>query len=120
MYPKVQATILLNLGEPIMSDDSTPITLVVFRRWRDNGDIIALFPELPADYLGHYCDAYGHVGQHGGADYQGVVQATRPVSLEDAADLIQELQRIGYRLKPIKWASHKVHEARRATARSLR
>lgn len=103
-----------------MSDDSTRITLVVFRRWRDNGDIIALFPELPADYQGRYCDAYEHVGQHGGADYQGVMQATRPVSLEDAADLILELERIGYVLRPITRASQRVHEARRATAPSYR
>lgn len=103
-----------------MSDESTPITLVEFRRWRDNGDIIALFPELPADYQGRFCDAYEHVGQHGGADYQGVVGATKPVALEDAGDLIQELERIGYRLKPIKRASYRVHEARRATARSLK
>ena len=95
-----------------MSDENTPFTLVVFRRWRDNGDIIALFPELPADYQGRYCDAYEHVGQHGGADYQGVVQATKPVSLEDAADLIQELERIGYNLRPIKRASYRHHEAR--------
>ena len=103
-----------------MSDESTPITLVVFRRWRDNGDIIALFPELPADYQGRFCDAYEHVGQHGGADFHGVIQATKAVSVEDAADLIQELQRIGCVLRPIKRASYKQHEARRATARSLR
>ena len=103
-----------------MSDESTPITLVVFRRWRDNGDIIALFPELPADCQGRFCDAYEHVGQHGGANFHGVVQATKPVSVKDAADLIQELERIGYVLRPIKGASYKLHEARRATARSLR
>ena len=103
-----------------MSDESTPITLVVFRRWRDNGDIIALFPELPADYQGRFCDAYEHVGQHGGADFHGVIQATKAVSVEDAADLIQELERIGYRLKPIKRASYRIHNARRATARALR
>jgi len=103
-----------------MSDESTPITLVVFRRWRDNGDIIALFPELPADYQGWYCDAYEHVGQHGGADFHGVIHATTPVCVEEAADLIQELERIGYILRPIKRASHRVHEARRAMARSLK
>ena len=27
------------------------------------------FPELPADLRLFYCDAYEHVGQHGGADY---------------------------------------------------
>lgn len=102
-----------------MSDDSTPTTLVILRRW-NNGNIIALFPELPADYQGWYCDSYEHIGQHSGADYHGVIHATKPVSLEDAADLIRELERIGYRLKPIKKASQKVHEARRATARSYR
>jgi hypothetical protein len=29
-----------------MNDDET---LVIFRRWRDTGTIIALFPALPAD-----------------------------------------------------------------------
>jgi len=105
-----------------MSDDTAPVTLVVFRRWREDngGEIIALFPELPADYQGRFCDAYEHVGQHGGADYYGVIQVTSPVSDQDAAPLARELERIGYRLKPIKLASHKHHEARRATARSLR
>jgi hypothetical protein len=102
-----------------MSDEGTTV-LAVFRRWRDNGDIIALFPEIPSDINGWYCDAYEHCGQHGGADFHGVVQATKPVSLKEAADLIQELERIGYRLKPIKRASHRVHEARRATAQSYR
>ena len=102
-----------------MSDESTPVTQVVFRRWRDTGDIIALFPELPADYQGRFCDAYEHVGQHGGADYYGVILVTKPVSLEDAAPLARELERIGYRLCPIKRASRQVHEVRRATARSL-
>jgi len=100
-----------------MSEESTPVTAVVYRRW-NNGDIIALFPELPSDYQGWYCDSYEHIGQHGGADYYAVIQATRPVSVEDAAPLARELERIGYVLKPIKKASPKVHEQRRATARS--
>lgn len=100
-----------------MSDDTT---LVLFRRWRDTGDLIALFPEQPADYQGRFVDSYMHVGQHGAADYQGVVQATKPATQEEAADLHRELERIGYRLKVIKRASRRVHEARRATARSLR
>lgn len=95
-------------------------TLVIFRRWRDTGGIIALFPELPADYQGQFCDAYEHVGQHGGADYHGVLQATRAVSIDEARDLITELTRIGYRLKPIKRASQRVHESRRATATAVR
>ena len=77
-----------------MPTDSTPITLVVFRRWKENGDIIALFPELPSDIDGFYCDAYEHVGQHGGADYYGVTQATRPVTRSEARSLAAELCRI--------------------------
>ena len=95
-------------------------TLVIFRRWRDTGDIIALFPDLPSDAEGRFCDAYEQVGQHGDADYHGVVRVTLPVSIYDAEDLIAELTRIGYRLKPIKRASQRVHESRRATATAIR
>lgn len=95
-------------------------TQVVFRRWRDNGDIIALFPEIPSDINGYFCEAYEHVGQHGGADYYGVVQATRPVSVEDAAPLAEELTRIGYNLQPISRASQTAHERRRAAARAIK
>jgi len=94
--------------------------VVVFRRWKENGDIIALFPELPADMSGFYVDAYEHVGQHGGADYHGVVQHTKPCSLDDAADLVAELERIGYRLRPIKRASRVHHDMRRQIAADLR
>ena len=103
-----------------MSLASEPVTQVVFRRWRDTGGIIALFPEISTDYLGRFCEAYEHVGQHGGADYHGVIGATKPVSTEDAAPLAHELERIGYRLKPIKRASWRIHEARRNTAKSLK
>jgi len=101
-----------------MSDEST---VVIYRRWRgDNGgDIIALFPEIPSDIFGRYCLSFEHIGQHSGADFYGVIQATKPVSAAEAAPLAQELERIGYILRPIKRASYKVHEARRATARAV-
>ena len=104
-----------------MSEEVIPVTLVSFRRWRDQPKtVFALFPELPSDYQGRYCDSFEAIGQHAGADYHLCVQASVPVSAEDAADLLRELQRIGYRLKVIKRASRRVHEARRATTRSLR
>lgn len=103
-----------------MSDDTQPITAVVVRKWRDNGALIALFPQLPSDCLGNFVDSYMQVGQHAGADYHGVIQATTAATAEDAADLIRELERIGYRLKVIKRASRQVHDARRATARMMR
>jgi hypothetical protein len=40
----------------------TFITPVVFRKWKDSGTVIALFPELPSDIHGSYCVAYEHVG----------------------------------------------------------
>lgn len=93
------------------------IDKVVFRRWRDCKTVIALFPEIPADIFGVYCEAYEHIGQHGGADYHGVIQATTPVELVEATDLADELERIGYNLKPIRKASWKHHDRRRQTAR---
>ena len=95
-------------------------TLVIFRRWRDSSSIIALFPEIPTDINGWFCEAYERVGQHGGADYQGVIAATKPVEPEDAADLAKELALIGYKLRPIRRASQRNHEARRAEARRVR
>lgn len=94
--------------------------IVVFRRWKDSGDVIALFPELPSDLYGDYCDAYEHIGQHGGADYHGVVQHTKPCSMDEAADLAAELRTIGYVLRPIKRASRVHHDARRRLALDLR
>ena len=93
---------------------------VVFRRWRDNGDVIALFPELPSDLYGEYCDAYETVGQHGGADYFGVIQQTTPCSSEQSADLATELRRIGYNLRPIRRTSRVHHDNRRQLAADLR
>ena len=98
----------------------TEADVVVFRRWKDTGDVIALFPELPADLGGDCCDSYEHCGQHGGADYHGVVQHTEPCSPDEAADLVAELRTIGYRLRPVRRASHVHHEARRHLASDLR
>ena len=93
---------------------------VVFRRWKDSGDVIALFPELPSDLFGDYCDSYMHIGQHGGADYHGVVQHTTPCSLDDVGALAAELRTIGYRLRPVTRTSRAHHDARRHTAADLR
>jgi hypothetical protein len=98
----------------------TKVDIVVFRRWKDNGGVIALFPELPADLYGDYCDSYEHVGQHGGADYHGVVHHTKPCSPDDAAGLAAELRTIGYVLRPVKRASRVHHDNRRQLASDLR
>lgn len=71
------------------------MTKVVFRKWRDTDDIIALFPEINAGNSGH-CQSYEHIGQHGGADYMNVIARTRPASPAEYADLLAELRCIGY------------------------
>jgi len=98
----------------------TQADVVVFRQWRHSGDVIALFPELPADLGGDCCDSYEHCGQHGGADYHHVVRQTKPCSPDDAADLVAELRTIGYVLRPVKRASRIHHDNRRQTASDLR
>jgi len=94
-------------------------TDVVFRRWKDNGDVIALFPEIPSDYDGYFCRSYEHVGQHGGADFYGVVSATAPVAPQDYERLAKELTVIGYQVRTVKRASRQMHEKRIATARAM-
>ena len=79
------------------------ITRVVFRRWpkSQGGGIIALFPDIPSDPAGRYCLSFEHVGQHGGADYQGLIRITSPVreSSEELENLKEELRGRGYNLK---------------------
>jgi hypothetical protein len=96
------------------------VDVVVFRRWQDrSGDVIALFPEIPADIHGRYCQSYMQIGQHGGADYHGVIRHTAPVCQRQYAELAEELWRIGYDLRPIRRASCTHHDKRRATAQQV-
>jgi hypothetical protein len=76
------------------------LTKVIFRKWTGkNSGIIALFPEVAADNEGRYVDSYEAIGQHGGADYRGVIKATVPAKPSEFADLKRELKNIGYRLR---------------------
>jgi hypothetical protein len=79
-------------------------TIVVFRKWpvseklsgsrlhrdRISGGIIALFPRVPGSP--GFCSSYEHIGQHGDADYSGVVSITVPATPEEYADLKRELE----------------------------
>jgi hypothetical protein len=74
------------------------MTKVVFRKFKDNGDIVALFPESPESGTAYACTSYGHVGQHCAADYVGTLRGTTPAKFADYRDLKTELENIGYRL----------------------
>jgi hypothetical protein len=77
--------------------DTEDADIVIFRKFPD-GDVIALFPCLPAECLDHWpCQSYMRVGQHGAAD-PCIVHDTRPAKPRDYAALKAELERIGYRL----------------------
>lgn len=78
--------------------------VVVFRKWKEGGQVIALFPDernvqVDKPWL---CESYMHVGQHGAADYAGVVQASEPATEAEYASLRRELEGLGYRLKVLK------------------
>ncbi len=97
------------------STDDEP-TAVVFRKW-PAGDILALFPEIPADNRGFLCSAYQHIGQHGPADYHLCIQRTTPASASEFKQLLDELHDIGYKLITICFRiGHDTHERRRALA----
>ena len=93
-----------------MSEQET--TIVIFRKWpsRNGGDVIALFPYEKSDFEGRYCMSYERIGQHGGADFHGVVNVTKLATPAEYADLKAELERIGYKLimrKRVNWKRNK-------------
>jgi hypothetical protein len=89
------------------------ITKVIFRKYPD-GDIIALFPELPGDMdWASTCLSYMAVGQHGAANYAGVMNDTTPCSAKEAIALRKELEGVGYNLRTMTRQTADDVEARR-------
>ena len=76
-------------------------TKVIFRRFTHSGDLIALFPEIPATHEPGLCASYQHIGQHGAASVN-LSRISKPASIEDkdVQELVQELELIGYDLEP--------------------
>lgn len=96
-------------------------TPVVLRVWKDkSGGVFALFPTLPSDEYGHYCDSYDSACGHSGADYWGCIKATRQATPEESADLLTELRRHGYRPCVVTKASSFMHKMRVEEAKRLR
>jgi hypothetical protein len=96
-------------------------TIVIFRKDRTGWkDCFALFPELPADNYGHYCDSYQHIGQHCSADYHGCIAASDAAKPDEYADLFEELERRGYNLVVRQRATPEMHERRRRMAAEWR
>jgi hypothetical protein len=73
-------------------------TRVVYRVFKDSGDVIALFPN-EINYPDGSCDSYQRIGQHGAANYAYCMRISRPATFEEWIDLHHELESIGYKLK---------------------
>ena len=69
-------------------------------------------PTDPADNYGHLCTSYQHIGQHSGADYGLCIRNSRPATRREAAPLLTELRRIGYRPRVLQRASRRHHDER--------
>lgn len=69
---------------------------VILRQWKESGDVIALWPFMPEG--NGLVNSYEHVGQHGAADYNGVIAQTRPADPRDPRTIAleNELEWIGY------------------------
>lgn len=69
-------------------------TAVIFRKFKHAGDVIAIFPEIPADLSGGLL-SYQHLGQHGACSprYTGFTEPAKPA---EYAGLLEELRTIGY------------------------
>lgn len=95
------------------------LTPVVFRKWKESGSLIALFPGIPATINAQYCETFEHVGQHSAGDYYGLIDQTYPANPDEFEELKKELESApySYNLKPVKRATSKMHEARRIEAK---
>lgn len=95
--------------------------VVIFRKFNDNGDVIALFPEIPTGSHFDQCLSYMRLGQHAEADYTGVVQQSAPAEPGEYADLKRELELFyDYNLKIRSKISPKMRAARRAEVHAWR
>lgn len=93
--------------------------IVLFRRFPD-GDLIALFPCLPAEGLNAWpCQSYMPIGQHGAADPL-IVHDTRPARPREYAALKAELERLGYRLAVRRRFPSDAYDRRKAALAAVR
>lgn len=88
-------------------------TVVIFRKWKYDDEIIAVFPEIPARSSDWYLyQSYSHHGQHSAANPQVILTKTRPAGEEEYAKLKRELERMGYKLIVRKRETQAMRKAR--------
>lgn len=86
-------------------------TKVVIRAFRSGGDVIALFPEIPADTSPMHCLSYQTIGQHGAASVD-LSHCTRPATEDESAAMLEELRRMDYDPQLVKRVTVQMHRER--------
>lgn len=76
-----------------MKTTSAPSTLVIFKK--SQGEVLAIFPELPGTNDPYTMTCYAHAGQHSSCDTVFVSNA-KPAKPEEYEPLLRELKAIGY------------------------
>jgi acyl-CoA thioesterase len=66
-----------------------------------NGEVFALFPHDCCNHNGNVT-SYQHVGQHSSANYKHCLEMSKPATPEQYADLLKELESIGYEVNIVK------------------
>lgn len=72
------------------------MTPVIFRRFIEGGDVIALFPTLPGTRDPWTCESYQHTGQHSAASVELFYKETKPAYETEYRTLLRELIGQGY------------------------
>ena len=91
--------------EPKPKPKPPEVTRTVFRMFK--GEVVALFPDISNDGFERRMgdiQSYQHAGQHGPADYTGVMRDSRPATPEEYAPLQRELESapFNYKLRVVK------------------
>ena len=93
---------------------------VMFRKYRDkSAEILAVFPYEVHDRSGRFVTCYATIGQHGGAQMEHVLSATRPAKPDEYAELYRELQGIYERAKFPGDAVHQLRIIKRRSAKRI-
>ena len=93
---------------------------VIFRVFKHEGGVIALFPEIPGTNDPYTCQSYMHVGQHASADPNLLIRETRLAKPSEYRVLARELRQRGYRLKVIKRLRYVATDVRRKQIQAMR
>lgn len=91
-----------------------PLTKVLFRREKPAGEVLAVFPELPATLALAHCTGYARLGQHCEVHLDYVRLQTIPATRSQYRSLARELRRRGYRLAIRQRLTPPMHRARQA------